>query len=319
MAVYTRVEAEDLRAMLANYAIGELEDYAGISSGVTNTNYFMDTSLGRWVLTLFEQVSANELPFFMQLMDHMSGHGVPCAHPVARNDGAFLSRLSGLPAAVVYRLSGHSIETPTEMHCRSLGRAVAEMHRAAASFSSRQANPRNLDWIEQSARLLERAMPGDEYALLRDEITFQRHAISSLYRGLPSGVIHADLFRDNVLFDASSRVTGIIDFYYACHDYLLFDLAIICNDWAYESSSQNHQPHLWRAFMSGYIHRYTPDTPEIMAWPAMLRAAALRFWVSRLIDAYFPMSGEDVHVKDPTPFRDLLATHRDRTPVLIDP
>src|SRR5699024_563135 len=120
-------------------------------------------------------------------------------------------------------------------------------------------------------------------------------------------------------FSTGGRVSGVIDFYYACHEYLLFDLAIICNDWTYGDSSQEHKPHLWRAFMSGYTHRYTPGTAEIMAWPAMLSAAALRFWVSRLIDAYFPMSGEDVHIKDPAPFRDLLIAHRNWTPPLVDP
>jgi homoserine kinase type II len=314
MAVYTRVEAKDLRLLLANYAVGELEDFAGISSGVTNTNYFVETSLGRWVLTLFEQVEADELPFFMQLMDHLAGHGVPCAHPVARDDGAFLSRLHGLPCALVYRLHGASQAAPETAHCRSLGSVVAEMHRAVSTFTPAQGNARDLGWIERAAQRLDGVLPSAEQALLTDEIAFQRRAVSTLYPNLPSAVVHADLFRDNVLFD-DHRVSGVIDFYYACHDYLLFDLAIICNDWAFDAH-MHYQPALWQAFMAGYARRYPPDAAARAAWPALLRAAALRFWVSRLIDAYFPMSGEDVHVKDPAPFRQLLLAHRAAAPEL---
>ncbi|MGN8159990.1 homoserine kinase [Salinisphaera sp. RV14] len=315
MSVYTRVEADDLRALLADYAVGELEDFSGISAGITNTNYFVDTSLGRWVLTLFEQVDESELPFFMQLMDHLAGHGVPCAHPVARNDGGFLSRVRGRPAALVYRLQGASVESPGAGHCRSLGGVVAEMHRAVASFTPVQGNARNLEWIAAAAERLNGVMAAEEHALLADEIAFQQRAARTLYVDLPAAVVHADLFRDNVLFD-QSRVSGLIDFYYACHDYLLFDLAIICNDWAFDDD-ERYDPAQWQAFMRAYGRRRTPDEAEHAAWPAMLRAAALRFWASRLIDAYFPMSGEVVHIKDPAPFKRLLLAHRAAAPALI--
>ncbi|WP_423823086.1 homoserine kinase [Salinisphaera sp. SPP-AMP-43] len=317
MSVYTRVEVEDLRALLADYAVGELEDFTGISAGVTNTNYFVDTTLGRWVLTLFEQVEADELPFFMQLMDHLAGHGVPCAHPVARNDGGFLSAVAGRPAALVYRLNGRSEEAPEPTHCRSLGGVVAEMHRAVAGFTPIQRNPRDLDWIQTAAERLDSALPATERALLLEEIAFQTDTAQSLYAELPAAVVHADLFRDNVLFD-TYRVSGLIDFYYACHDYLLFDLAIICNDWAFDDRDRYQAEH-WQAFMRAYARRRSPTDAEIAAWPAMLRAAALRFWVSRLIDAHFPMSGEDVHIKDPTPFKRLLLAHREAVPPLLAP
>ncbi|HET7314796.1 homoserine kinase [Salinisphaera sp.] len=315
MSVYTRVEADDLCALLAHYAVGELEDFAGISAGVTNTNYFVDTSLGRWVLTLFEQVDESELPFFMQLMDHLAGHGVPCAHPVARDDGGFLSRVRGRPAALVYRLSGASETAPGPDHCRSLGGVVAEMHRAVSGFTPVQKNARNLDWVAAAARRLNGLMDTAEHALLAEEIAFQQEAIGTLYAELPAAVVHADLFRDNVLFD-HARVSGLIDFYYACHDYLLFDLAIICNDWAF-GDDERYRPAFWQAFMHAYTRRRAPTDAEIAAWPAMLRAAALRFWASRLIDAYFPMSGEVVHIKDPAPFKRLLLAHREAAPALV--
>ncbi len=151
--------------------------------------------------------------------------------------------------------------------------------------------------------------------LLADEIAFQQRATDTLYADLPTAVVHADLFRDNVLFD-QARVSGLIDFYYACHDYLLFDLAIICNDWAFDDA-EHYCPAQWQAFMNAYVRRRTPDEAERAAWPAMLRAAALRFWASRLIDAHFPMSGEVVHIKDPAPFKRLLLAHRADAPALM--
>lgn len=317
MSVYTRIDALELHRLLADYAVGELEDFRGISAGVTNTNYFVDTTLGRWVLTLFEQVGADELPFFMHLMDHLAGHGVPCAHPVARNDGGFLSRVAGRPAALVYRLDGASIDTPAPAHCRSLGGVVAEMHRSVAGFTPVQRNPRGLDWIAAAAARLRPVLDAADLDLLEDEIGFQQHTASHAYAALPAAVVHADLFRDNVLFE-DGRVTGVIDFYYACHDCFLFDLAIICNDWAFDGAAA-FMPDHWQAFMTAYARRRPPTAAESSAWPAMLRAAALRFWTSRLIDAHFPMSGEVVQVHDPAPFARLLKAHRQATPALLGP
>ncbi|GAB3680611.1 homoserine kinase [Salinisphaera aquimarina] len=315
MSVYTRVNEDDLRALLADYSIGELEDHKGIAAGITNTNYFVDTTSGRWVLTLFEQVDNGSLPFFMQLMDHLAGHGVPGAHPVARNDGGFLSRVQGRPAALVYRLSGASLISPTARHCGSLGGVVAEMHRAVRSFDQIQPNPRNLEWIANARDELASKLDAPTLALLDDEIAFQHECVHARYAGLPKAVIHADMFRDNVLFD-DGRVSGIIDFYYACHDYLLFDLAVICNDWAFADDGR-HLPKQWQAFVDAYARRRSIAAAEHAAWPAMLRAAALRFWASRLVDYHFPMDGDVTHVHDPSPFEQLLRRHREQTPALI--
>ena len=316
MSVYTRVTEDDLRALLADYSIGELEDFRGISAGITNTNYFVDTSTGRWVLTLFEQMDNGSLPFFMQLMDHLAGHGVPGAHPVARNDGGFLSRVRNRPAALVYRLAGASIETPATGHCASLGGVVAEMHRAVRSFGEAQPNSRGLAWIAEARDRLNGCLDSDNAELLDDEIAFQRACVRTTYPALPEAVIHADMFRDNVLFEGE-RVSGVIDFYYACHDYLLFDLAVICNDWAFDDHGTYRAAH-WHAFIGAYHRRRTLTAAEHDAWPAMLRAAALRFWVSRLIDYHFPMDGDVTHIHDPTPFERLLRAHRDVAPALID-
>lgn len=310
MAVYTRVETADLEALLAEYAIGELENFWGIASGITNTNYCVDTTLGRWVLTLFEHMQADALPFFMTVMDHLAAHGVPGAHPVARDDGGFLSRVRGRPAALVYRLPGSSVTHPGEPHCRSLGDVVAAMHRAVNTLTARQTNMRDLAWIGNVAETLEPRLERAERTLLTAEIKDQgRYAASAEWRQLPQAVIHADIFRDNVLFDGH-RVSGIIDFYYACHDYLLLDLAVICNDWCFDDDTR-FLPQRWQAFIQAYGRRRALSDAEHRAWPGMLRAAALRFWVSRLYDYHFPMDGDVTHIHDPGPFERLLRYHRD--------
>lgn len=311
MAVYTRIEETDLKALLDNYAIGELEDFQEIESGITNTNYFVDTTLGRWVLTLFEQMDTEALPFFMAVMDHLAAHGVPSAHPVARNNGSFLSQMHGRPAALVYRLHGRSITQPEPPQCAALGTVVAAMHQAVDSLQTKQANTRGLDWIRDASIALKPKLDTPTLALLQDEIEVQTQlANSAKWQQLPQAVIHADLFRDNVLFDGN-RVSGIIDFYYACHDYLLFDLAIICNDWCFDADMHFHAQR-WQAFINNYSQRRQLTPTEHDAWPTMLRAAALRFWTSRLYDYHFPV-GNNVDQHDAAPYERLLRLHRDTT------
>lgn len=312
MSVYTRVEPAQLQALLSDYAVGELKNYAGISAGITNTNYFVDTTLGRWVLTIFERLEASELSFFMELMDHLAAHGVPSAHPVARSDGRFLSTVAGKPAALVYRLRGASVDCPDIQQCANLGAVVAEQHRAAASFQQQRANSRGLGWVKRTRERIAGKISAQELTLLDDELAFQtRQDLTQL----PRGVIHADLFRDNVLME-EDQVTGLIDFYYACSNVLLFDLAVICNDWCIDDA-HSFMPQHWQAVSRAYARRrpYTED--EQAAWPAILRAAALRFWVSRMHDWHFPRDGEDTHQKDPAPFMHILQAHRDTPPLLL--
>lgn len=311
MAVYTRVEPEQLKTFLANYAVGELEHYKGISAGITNTNYFVDTTLGRWVLTVFERLQASELSFFLNLMDHLAAQGVPSAHPVARKNGGFITTLAGKPAALVYRLRGASVESPTPAHCANLGAVVAEQHRAAVSFSEQRPSSRGLDWAQRTRATVADRLDADTLALLDDELAFQGSRDLSQ---LPRGVIHADLFRDNVLV-AHDHVTGLIDFYYACTNLLAFDLAVICNDWCFSDAGE-FMPEHWQAVSAAYAHRRQFTEAEKTEWPAILRAAALRFWLSRLHDWHFPREGEDTHQKDPAPFGRLLLHHRDTPPQL---
>lgn len=312
MSVYTRIEPAQLEAFLADYHVGTLRDYRGISEGVTNTNYFVDTTGGHWVLTLFERLTPAELPFFLDLMDHLAARGVPCAHPVTRRDGGFLSSLAGKPAALVYRLDGASEESPTPAQCAALGTVLADMHHAAESFPYEQANARGPAWIADTRELLAPRLDNDTLAMLDEELAFQT---GRDHADLPRGVIHGDLFRDNVLFE-DDTVSGLIDFYYACTDCLLFDLAVVCNDWCLNDGGRFLDEH-WRALASAYDRRRPLTEAEHAAWPAMLRAAALRFWVSRLHDQHFPRDGDVTHTKDPTPFARILAGHRETPPALM--
>ncbi|RPJ46103.1 MAG: homoserine kinase [Betaproteobacteria bacterium] len=301
MSVYTTVTADDLRRWLQDYAVGELIELRGIPTGIENTNYFVTTSGGHYVLTLFEKLTAQELPFYLNLMAHLAEQGVPSAHPVANSAGSYLGTLNGKPAALVARLEGKDVDTPTIPQCAAVGAVLARLHRAGQSYRSTMDNPRGPKWWKAVLPDVLPFLPQAEGALLQEEVRFQ-----SLYRfsDLPRGAIHADLFRDNVLF-AGDRVAGVIDFYFACTDVLLYDIAIAVNDWCISADGALDTART-RAFLDAYaaVRPYTPI--ERGAWPVMLRAGALRFWVSRLYDFHLPRPGELTHAKDPGHFRRIL-------------
>jgi homoserine kinase type II len=314
MSVFTTVTADDLRRWLRDYAVGELVELQGIPAGIENTNYFVTTTGGRYVLTLFEKLNARELPFYLNLMAHLAEHGVPSAHPVASRSGSYLGTLNGKPAALVARLEGRDIADPQSAQCATVGAVLARLHLTGQTYAATMDNPRGPKWWKAVLPEILPFLGPDEAALLQEEVRFQ-----SLYRfsDLPRGVIHADLFRDNVLF-AGDRVTGVIDFYFACTDVLLYDVAIAVNDWCIAADGTLDEARS-RAFLDAYaaLRPYTPI--ERGAWPVMLRAGALRFWVSRLYDFHLPRPGELTHAKDPGHFRRILELRiRDehRLPVL---
>ncbi len=304
MSVYTVVERAELEAFLAHYSHSRLIDYQGIAAGIENTNYFVTTEQGEYVLTLFEQHTAEELGYFLDLMAYLAEHGVPSAHPLADREGHYLRTLKGKPAALVQRLPGESVEHPSPDHCYSLGGELGRIHRVGQDFPERRANPRGPHWWARTARTLEPLLDPADRRLLEEELAFQS---DYHFEGLPRGVIHADLFRDNALF-VEERLTGIIDFYYACDGFLLYDLAITANDWCVTSDGVLDEERL-EALLEGYRQqrRFQPGEPE--AWPVMVRAAALRFWLSRLNDLHFPREGEITHSKDPGAFRRILVSH----------
>lgn len=301
MSVFTTVTAEELRHWLQDYAVGELIDLQGISAGIENTNYFVTTSGGRYVLTLFEKLKARELPFYLNLMAHLADRGVPSAHPVANRSGSYLGTLKQKPAALVARLDGSDITAPDAAQCAAVGGVLARLHLAGQSYEATMDNPRGPKWWKAALGNILPFVAAEEASLLQEEVRFQ-----SLYRfsDLPRGAIHADLFRDNVLF-SGNVVAGVIDFYFACTDALLYDVAIAVNDWCVRNDGALDAAKT-RAFLDAYgaVRPYTPI--ERGAWPVMLRAGALRFWVSRLYDLHLPRPGELTHAKDPQHFRRIL-------------
>ncbi|HWU35522.1 MAG TPA: homoserine kinase [Methylovorus sp.] len=301
MSVFTTVTFEQLSHWLEAYPLGQLRDLQGIASGITNTNYFVTTDSGRYVLTLFEENTAEELPFFLDLMTHLAERGIPCPHPVKNHAGASLGELNSKPAALVSCLRGKSLEYPSVAQCAEIGRVLADMHLAGLSFPAGMKNLRDGEWRQQTAAKVAPLLNPADKSLLEAQMAFEAEADSEY---LPTGVIHADLFRDNVLFDGD-MLGGIIDFYYACQDALLYDVAIAVNDWCVEADGSLDQARL-TALIESY-HAVRPLTAaEIEAWPGMLRTAAMRFWLSRLHDLHFPSAGELTHAKDPGHFRTIL-------------
>jgi homoserine kinase type II len=299
LSVYTLVGREELAAWLQPLGVGELREYVGIAAGMQNSNYFVDTAGGRFVLTLFEQLAAPELDFYLALQDHLASRGLPCPRPLADAAGRRWRPLAGKPAALLSRLPGGAIEIPDAGQCRAVGRLLGELHVAAADFPAPPPNPCGAGWCRRiGTSLLPRLNP-DEAALLQDELAFQA---AQDYGGLPHGVIHADLFRDNVLWDGN-QPSGVLDFYFAGADCLLLDLAVVANDWCASTEEL-------AALVAGYCAVRLPGEAEAVAWPVLRRAAALRFWLLRLEARHQPRSGEVVTVKDPDHFCRLLENLR---------
>jgi len=309
MSVYTTVSEQALRQFLSDYTVGELVNLTGISDGIENTNYFVETTQGQYVLTLFEALTAEELPFFLNLMAHLNEHQVPSAHPIADKNKHYLKILCDKPTALVQRLTGKSVTEPNTAQCAALGKALGHAHVATQDFTGQRANQRGPHWWQQTAQHLMPKLNSNEKELLDDELIFQTEHRNN---NLPRGVIHADLFRDNALFDGNT-LTGIIDFYYACNDVLLYDVAVAANDWC-----SNHDGSLHEQHMHSFLHAYQQERPlndnEKTDWPLMLRASALRFWLSRLQDKHFPREGEITHIKDPNVFEVILRERRLNTP-----
>jgi len=311
MSVFTTVTAEQLHLWLRAYPLGELLDLQGIASGITNTNYFVTTTTGRYVLTLFERNSVDELPYFLNLMAHLADHGVPCPHPVANHDGEYLGELNGKPASLVSCLRGHSLENPSIKHCAEVGRVLAHMHLAGQSFSEHMENPRGAEWRVKTAKQVANLLSVEDRAMLEQQLAFEADIVNL---NLPRGVIHADLFRDNVLFDGEA-IGGVIDFYYACNDMLAYDLAIAANDWCATVDGGMDTPRLQALLKTYHAVRPLSET-EHAAWPGLLRIAALRFWLSRLLDLHFPQAGDLTHAKDPLHFQKILTMLISQQPAL---
>ena len=307
MAVFTTVSEPEAQALLTRLSLGQLTGLRGIQGGIENTNYFLSSTQGEWVLTLFERLSAAQLPFYLHLMKHLAHHGIPVPDPQAEErSGAILHQVCGKPAAVVQKLAGHSQLAPEAVHCAAVGAMLAQMHLAGQSFERSQPNLRALPWWNETAPLVLPYLDEEQAALLRAELAYQNHiASSSAYAALPRGPIHADLFRDNVMFDGT-QLTGFFDFYFAGIDHWLFDLAVCLNDWCIDLPSGAHDSARAQALLAAYqaVRPLTPAERELL--PALARAGALRFWISRLWDFYLPREAALLQPHDPGHFERVL-------------
>ncbi len=313
MSVYTVVNTEELSRFLSQYNQGRLLNHEGISSGIENTNYFVTTDKAELVLTVFEQLTSDELPFFLDLTAYLAEHNIPCAHPAADKNGRYLDTIKNKPAALVQRLKGASVEHPTAQHCQALGNVLARMHLAGQSFPSQRKNKRGPAWWRSTTTKLCSCLSDPEMELLQHELQAQDACHHS---DLPRGIIHADLFRDNVLFEGVN-LSGLIDFYYACTDALIYDLAVTVNDWC-SNADGSLNGELAYALLNAYQAQRSLSNNEHQAWTIMLRAAALRFWLSRLNDMHFPRPGEITHTKNPDVFKRILLHRRQHEKSLLD-
>ena len=314
MAVFTPVSDDDARELLQRYTLGDLVSLRGITAGIENTNYFLNTTRGEYVLTIFEVLTAEQLPFYIALMTHLAERGVPVPHPQLLRDGSRLTQLHGKPCTIVTRLSGGYEPDPSPAHCAQAGKTLAKMHLAAQGFDIQQPNLRGLPWWRETAPQVMPFLDAKQADMLRDTLKEQiAFSETNTYRGLPFGPAHCDLFRDNVLFDGtyeSPRMGGIIDFYFAGCDTWLFDVAVCANDWCIERETGTFIPERLDAFLRAYaaVRPFTAEEHE--AWPLLLQAGALRFWISRLYDYFLPRPAQTLKPHDPRHFERVLTLRR---------
>jgi homoserine kinase type II len=306
MAVFTPVTEEQAALLISQLGLGELTELRGIEGGIENTNYFATTDLGDYVLTLFERLNHEQLPFYLYLMKHLAEKGIPVPNPAANSDGDILHTLCDKPAAVVNRLLGKSQLTPDAVHCAAVGAMMARMHLAGEDYNRSQPNLRGLAWWNDTVPVVLPYLEEDQARLLQSELAFQNHiAQGAAYQALPKGPVHADLFRDNVMFEGE-KLTGFFDFYFAGNDTWLFDLSVCMNDWCIDLNSGEHAPERALAMLDAYQEVRPLRSAERQLLPAMLRAGALRFWISRLWDFHLPREASMLKPHDPTHFERVL-------------
>lgn len=309
MAVYTEVSDEELHTFIADYDLGNVLSFKGIAEGVENTNYLIHTQAGPHILTLYEKrVSKKDLPFFLALMEHLAGSDLPCPVPVRDGDGRMLREIAGRPAAIITFLEGLWVRRPTAEHCAALGATLAKLHIAGQKFSMTRPNALSVDgWrplYESSGEGTNTIADG-----LHDELGKELDELEEIWpHDLPSGVIHADLFPDNVFF-LNREISGVIDFYFACNDALAYDIAICLNAWCFESDAGFNITKA-RALLRAYTHERPFSSEEFDALPILARGAAMRFLLTRIYDWLNTSAEALVRPKDPTEYVRKLRFHR---------
>jgi len=315
MAVFTEVSAAEAGALVARLNLGRMVGFRGIQAGIENSNFFVDTERDgitrHWVLTLFERLSFEQLPFYLRLMRHLAQRGIPVPEPQADASGNLLHTLLGKPAAVVDKLAGAHQLAPDASHCAQVGAMLARMHLAAGDFELQQPNLRGLAWWSETVPLVRPFLTPPQRELIDAELAFaEQLGASPAHAALPRGVVHADLFRDNVMFedgtDSRQTLAGFFDFYFAAFDTLLFDVAVCLNDWCIDLATGILNEARAQAFVSAYAGVRPLDGNERRLMPAMQRSAALRFWVSRLWDLHLPREAALLTAHDPAHFERVL-------------
>ncbi len=326
MAVYTEVAPAEAGDLIHNLGLGQLHDLQGCAGGIENTNYFVSTDRGEYVLTLFERLSSEQLPFYLALMKHLASKGIPVPDPAEDAKGIFLHQLKDKPATVVNKLPGKSALAPGVAHCAAVGDMLARMHLAARDFEPGQPNLRGLSWWNETVPVVLPFVDDSQAALLQSELAYQNHvAQSSACKALPRGPIHADLFRDNVLFESGADagenaappvLSGFFDFYFAGVDSWLFDIAVCMNDWCIDLGSGSTDPARTASLLQAYGKVRPLCNAERTLLPAMARAGALRFWISRLWDLHLPREASMLQAHDPEHFERVLR-QRVQSPLVI--
>lgn len=323
MAVFTPIELIDISDWIAtDFDIGQATAIRGIHGGIENSNFFLDTQKdGRkqeYVLTIFERLSVEQLPYYLELMRHLANKAIPVPKPLENRRGEILFTLKAKPAAIVSKLPGLSRLAPEANHCALVGEALAKMHLAGKDFTPSQDNLRSLTWWKKTVPQVLPYLSATQKELLTTELATQEQFFASeAYASLPQGASHCDLFRDNVLFDPQSpsdpsqdRLGGFFDFYFAGTDKWLFDLAVTANDWCLAKNARDFDPARLTALMDSYQSTRPLSSRELASWPMMLRAAALRFWISRLWDFYLPRDAQMLTPHDPGHFENILLGHK---------
>ena len=301
MAVFTSISFDELSIWLKQFNLGNLIDFQGISSGVTNTNYLIVVEDARFILTIFEDTQFDDLSFYIDLMSFLSKNHILCPQPILNKNEKYLSLLKNKPALLVSFLNGSEKEDASPDNCFGVGKALANFHLKAEKFPQKRKNTRNLSWIKTTHENLSNLLSEDDNKIIEKEFTFQEDNVDD---NLAQGIIHADLFIDNVLFDGD-KVSGMIDLYYACTDKYIYDIAIALNDWCIDDKGEIDIGKM-KAFIKGYDSLRKLEGDEVEALPTHLRLAAFRFWLSRLYDFHNIRQGENITIKDPKHFKNIL-------------
>lgn len=318
MAVFTPLTTQTLEKFLSAYNLGELLDFKGILSGIENSNFYVNTTTGRYVLTIFERLNEQQVPYYSELQKHLLDKGLPVSGPIADNDGKLFSKIAGKPASIAPCIPGQYVEQPNADACRQMGELLAKMHLAVRDFPLVQENTKGLQFWLESLPLLKPYVPEDLFQYLDAEVKRQENLMKTdAYNNMEKGAVHADLFRNNSLIEVDGdqqKIGGVIDFYFACHAPFLYDVAVTLNDWAVNLETGEFKPEEAKSFLEGYnsVKKFTEQDKEM--WQDMLSAAALRFWVSRLYDFYLPREASMLKPHDPAHFERILKLRRNSSP-----